>query len=805
MLVLASWLREIVPFEADYPEIAERLTLAGLEVEAVEPAFPWMDRAVIVRVSRVENIKEEKDVTLCTVETGREEVEVICGAPNVTEGMLTVYVPPGTGMPDGKEIRESQVYGHASRGMLCSQMEVMLEGDAAGIFDISKEFPAAKVGQSLSSLLGIDDIVFEIGITPNRPDCLSITGVAREVSALLKVPLKIPQIEKPLAGPALKDVSIEIQDPEMCRRYVGAVISNVRVKRSPGWMARRLAASGIRPINNVVDITNYVLMETGQPLHAFDLDTLRGRGIVVRTSRAGEKLFTLDGKERKFPEGVLLICDMERPVAVAGVMGGLDTEVTDHTSSVLLESAWFAPGSIRRTAKMLKLPSEASYRFERGVDLDGQLFAAERASELLLKLTVGGFEGLIDENPRPFMPETILLRPERTNNLLGTDLSAEKMADLLAAIDIEVSKTSETAIEISAPSFRPDLKEEIDLVEEVARLHGFARISTTSPVGDLIVETAGSDKAFTDRMKSFLAGQGCCEVISYSFISPQEIKALALDVDDPRNRAVQLKNPLAEDQSVMRTNLICSMLSTISRNQKKRNMDLALFETGAVFIDNGPGVLPEEHHRLCCAMTGRRFQQTWAWPDREVDFFDIKGLVKNLLDYMNIPETLFQVSTKPESFYLPGTCVEVISKEGILMGTMGQADRGVCSLFDIPSQVFLADLAVPALIEASASEKRFKPLARFPAVDLDLSIILDDYVRFQDVFSFIQRKRADLLESISIFDVYRGKQVPRGKKSLAFRFIYRAQDRTLTEPEVLAVHEPLVNSLLHEFHAEMRS
>ncbi len=805
MLVLASWLREIAPFEADYMEVAERLTLAGLEVEAIEPAYPWLDKAEVVRIAKVEPVREEKDVTLCTIETGGGEVSVICGAPNVAEGMLTIYVPPGTEMPDGKEIKESIVYGHVSKGMLCSRMEVMLEGDASGLFDVTTEFPTAKVGQNLSSLANLDDLVFEIGITPNRPDCLSITGVAREVSALFGVPFTPPRNDKKLPEALNPGITIEIEDEKLCRRYVGAVITGVNIGPSPGWMARRLAACGIRPINNIVDITNYVLLELGQPLHAFDLDTLKGRGIIVRPSKEGERIVTLDGKERKLPQGVLLICDLERPVAVAGVMGGLETEVTDKTNSILLESAWFAPWSIRRTAKMLKLPSEASYRFERGVDFDGQLTAAHRATGLFLDLAGGTYQGILDQNPRPYVPQNIVLRPQRANSLIGTDLGHAEMAKILNSIEIEVVDQDSNAIQVKVPSFRPDLKEEIDLVEEVARLHGFASIPTASPVGELIVEPALSQKAFTDKIRQFLTGQGLCEIISYSFISPKELDALRLDPEDQRNRAVRLKNPLAEDQSIMRTNLICSMLSAISRNLKKRNLDLSLYEVGAVFIDKGPGVLPDEHQRLCCAMTGQRFQQTWAWPEQEVDFFDIKGLTENLLCHLGINGILFRVSSDPEPFYIPGISMDLISREGARLGTLGQIAPKILSSFDIASKVFLADFSIPELINEASEGIRFKPLARFPALDLDLSIILDDSVRAQEIFDFIYKTKPKLLENIFIFDVYRGRPVPKGKKSLAFRFIYRAKDHTLTETEVLAVHSPLVDNLLEKFKAEMRS
>ena len=803
MLVPYSWLKEIVPVEKDIEEVAEALTLTGLEVEGIESAFPWLDDAKVVRIGKIKWIDRGKNISLCTLETGKEEVQVVCGAPNVREGMLTAFCPPGTVMPDGKEVKEATLYGATSSGMLASQMELLLEGESSGVFDISSSFKDAKIGQSISELTGISDMVLEIGVTPNRPDCLSILGVARETSAIFSVPIafKGPNAE---GFKKETDFPIEIRDPELCGRYVGAIVKGVKVGPSPGWLQRRLVASGVRPINNIVDITNYVLLELGQPLHAFDLNTLKGPKIVVRTAREGEKVVTLDGKERSLHEGMLLICDEERPVAVAGVMGGLETEVTEKTTDILIESALFTPFSIRRTAKALKLPTEASYRFERGVDPEGQKLAAIRACELVLELSGGNFLGIKDENPVPYSPSKVSFSPKRVNTLLGTDISSKRMSEILKALQFEMIEVSEDKATTIPPSFRQDVKNEEDILEEVARCYGFSKIPTSSPSATLIVERPFSQKAFFDEIKNILLGQGLTEIISYSFMSPRELSHLGLREGDERLKPVRLKNPLAEDQSIMRTNLIAPMLSTISRNQRRRNLDLSLFEIGAVFISRGEGVLPEETTRCAIAITGSRFPLSWAWPNEKVDFFDLKGIIQNLFRMLNCRSLLFEVSERPETYFEEGTQLD-FKLNGKTVGNLGLISKRVLNAFDIEDKVFLSDIDMEKVFGTLDRSIEFKPLDKFPSIERDLAVILDDSIRAQECLDFIEKNAPNLLTNFFIFDVYKGKQVPKGKKSVAFRFIYRAKDHTLSEEEVQRVHEPLSRAILDEFKGELRS
>ncbi len=802
MLVPSSWLRQLVSIEADDYELAESLTLAGLEVEAVEPAYPWLLLAQVARISRVEWLDEKRHISSCAIETVSGEVQVVCGAPNVREGMLTAFVPPGTEMPDGKEVKETVLYGRTSSGMLASEYELLLEGDASGIFDVSARFPDAKIGQSISEITGIEDRVFEIGITPNRPDCLSILGVARETAALFSSSVSPPQVKLDDSIP-LSEVDIIINEPNLCTRYVGAAVKGVKVATSPGWLARRLLACGVRPINNIVDVTNYVLLELGQPLHAFDLETLAGPAIVVRKARKDERIVTLDGKERQLSEGMLLICDRDRPVAIAGVMGGLDTEVTEKTENILIESAWFAPSSIRRTAKALKLPTEASYRFERGVDPLIQKHAALRACQLITELAGGTFTGIRDENPVPYKPVKVMYRPGRINRLLGTQIPSDEMAEILKALGFSVKEKGPEKFETVPPSFRADIKAEEDILEEVARCHGFAKIPTSSPVATLIVERPESFRPFMGLVRSLLTSQGMSEIISYSFIGPAELKALGFREDDERMKVVKLKNPLAEDQSIMRTTLVPCMLSAISRNIRRRNLSLSLFELGAVFIDRGPGVIPEERQRCCIAITGNRFPSSWAWPDRQVDFFDLKGIFENLLAGLNCSGARFELADVPETFYEEGTQLNATVGEN-LIGTMGQMGRKILKGFDIGQDVFLADISLDALAKVALAGKTFVPLDRFPSVERDLSIILDDSVRAQHLLDFIGKNSPKELVCFYLFDVYRGKQVPKEKKSLGIHFVYRAKDRTLSEEEVERLHIPLQESVLREFKGSLR-
>ncbi len=808
MLILTSWLKEFVSFDVPVDTLAEDLTLAGLEVEGVESAYKGLEPVVVAKVLEVRPHPNASFLKICTLDAGSDSrVEVVCGAPNMIKGQLVALARPGTVLPDGTRVQVAKIHGVESPGMLCSQAELGLGEDRAGIMilDASK---GARPGESIVEALELDDWILEIGITPNRPDCLSVIGIAREVAAIYGLPM----ISLPRAGIApeeysapKEDVPISIEAPDLCRRYAAGIVRDVDIAPSPVWLARRLLASGIRPINNVVDVTNYVLLERGQPLHAFDLDRLDGPELNVRLARSGEEIVTLDGKLRGLSPEILVIADRDRPVAVAGVMGGANSEVTGRTRNILLESAWFFPGQVRRAAKILKAPTEASYRFERGVDPEGVLVALHRALDLLDRIAGGRRDEVKDLYVKPFDSVYIELRPEKVNRLLGTRIEPDEMVSILSRIGMDVREDDSASLRAKAPSYRLDLKEEIDLVEEVARLHGFSRIPSRSPEARLISMPSEPEKVFADRIKGILACQGLDEIISYSFVSPEEIEALRFEEKDPRSRWVKIKNPLSEDQSVLRTSLLSSLLGAVSRNLARRNLDLRLFELGTCFLEQGKEKQPVEEQRVAGIWTGSRYPESWAWPGQPADFFDLKGVVEALLMRLGVDSFRFRPGTPDDPFYVPGAGVSILSQDGATIGTMGQVLPETLSRWDIDTPVFAFDLALKGLMDISCDTVRFKPLAKFPSIGIDNAIIVSDSVYYQEIFEFIRSNGHEFLESVNVFDVYSGKPIPENFKSLGIRFVYRAPDHTLSDKEVAEIHNPLLRKVLESFHGELRA
>ncbi len=803
MLVLTSWLKEFVDFKIPVEQLAEDLTLCGLEVEGVEHAYPWLSSVIVARVEDITRHPDRDELKICQVSTGEGTKQVVCGAPNVEKGMLAALALPGTELPEHGVVEETSIHGAPSSGMLCSEAELLLGEDASGIMSLEPS-EGMEPGTSLRDALKIDDWVLEIGVTPNRADCLSVLGVAREVAAIYRLPLSQPGRLAGLCPEGGRAIPVIIEAPELCGRYAGAVLEGIRVSASPVWARHRLIASGVRPINNIVDVTNLVMMERGQPLHAFDLDTLHGPEIRVRTASAREKILTLDGKERELSSQMLVIADKDRPVAVAGIMGGAETEVSDKTKKVLLESAWFTPSQIRRTSKALKLPTEASYRFERGVDPQGVMKALNRAVELMGKVSPGlQCTGVADEYPVRPKARTIRVRPQRVNKVLGISLTSEEIAELLESIGLEITSRDEREIQGISPSYRMDLFEEIDLVEEVARLHGFARVPTESPVAAIDAEPLDDFQRLFRRLKNLLFSQGLTEVISYSFLAQRDVDALGLPEGDKRTRTVRLANPLSDDQAVMRTSLLSCLLSTVARNQARRHMDLRLFEMGSVFFDQGKGKQPAEEQRLAAVWCGARHPDNWAWPKAQADLFDLKGVLEQILSGIGIKEWRLELGAPKDPFYTAGTSVRIFKGDSLL-GTMGQIDSSVAEAFDIKGKIFAFDLSFDALLKASTEEKRFRPLPKYPPVERDIAVIVSEDVPAADLLALIQEQKVAILEDLKIFDVYTGKPIPKGHKSIGLRFKYRALDHTLSDEEVASVHTPLVDLILERFNARLR-
>ncbi len=835
MLILASWLRDFVSFDVPIDQLSNDLTMVGLEVEGKEPAYQDLDNVVVSKLLDVKPVEGEERLFLCNVDAGERELQIVCGAPNLKAGMYVPLALDGAVLLDGTQVKTGNVHGILSQGMLCSELELGIGDNRVGVMSLSSKDSSIKTGVPLKDFLGLEDWILEIGVTPNRPDCLSILGIAREISAIYRLPIKddlymaLMGLVMPGRGKASSEtkkdsdhnngsaqeipVNIKIEDVDHCFRYIGMVFEGISLGPSPYWMQRRLASSGMRPINNVVDITNYVLLERGQPMHAFDLDLLADKTVIVRKAKKGETIKTLDGKDRTLEAGMLVIADAEKPIAIAGVMGGADTEVTAGTKNILLESALFEPIQIRNTRRKLKLSTEASYRFERAVDPEGVLPATQRAMSLLIKEVEARPLGPpIDICLKRFKPTPITLSPEKANRILGTDLKRSEMLEFLTSVKMGMEKDSDTnenldePIRCYPPPFRSDIKEDVDLIEEIARLYGYNNIATTLPVAELVSNPASKVERLSNKVRQILTAQGMTEIVSYSFCSVKDIEALKFSSDDPRASYVPLLNPLSEDQSVLRTHLFSSLLLAASRNIPRRNLSLSLFEIGKVFVSYKPGALPKEELRLGGLLSGDRHPMSWGWPNIKSDLFDAKAVVEILMDRVCGEGWTTTLDIPQEPFWIPGISVGFKDPKGNLVGVLGQLAPSVLSDFDINDrEIFSFDISLSALEPWIDRTPVFRQIPRYPSMERDVALVVDQSLPAMELVDFIKSRGVELLEQVLIFDVYQGKQVPKGKKSIGLRLTYRAKDHTLSDHETNSVHEPLVKSILKKFNAELRT
>ncbi len=801
MLISLNWLRSIVSPDATPYEIAHRLTMAGLEVEAIEPYHFGLERVVVGRIQSIEQHPNVEHLQICKVQVVGGTYDVVCGAPNVVEGLIVPYALEGACLADGSEIHSTDIHGVLSQGMLCSERELGLGEDAGGIMVLDSNLD---LGTPLSKALELEDTILDIGITPNRSDCLSVVGIAREVAALFGMGWSLPSIGLKEIGPPVQTLaSVTIEDPDLCPRYAARVVQNVTIRPSPLWLRQRLEAQGLRAINNIVDITNLVMMELGQPLHAFDYHRLDGHCIVVRRARPNETFVTLDGQHHQLQKDMLLICDASRGVALAGIMGGLNSEITPQTHTVLLESAYFQPTGTRRTAKTLGLNTESSYRFERGIDPEGVITALDRAAQLMVELGDGELaSGRLDVYPSPVRRESIRLRVSKTNRFLGMDLTREEIGQLLESIQLDVRTANEDLLVVDPPPFRPDLTREVDLMEEVARLAGYDRIPSAAPMIRLASAKPAEDQVIRQQTKQTLESLGFCEIVSYSFINPRAVELLQLDDADRRRRLLPLRNPLSEDQAVMRTTLVPAMLETAAKNQRRNNFDLRLFELSKVFFPKENEELPEERFNLCGLLSGLRRPAGWNEPELTVDFFDGKGLVEALLFSLGISDVRW--STEALASYLRSDVSARILVSDTYLGDLGGIHPKVMQAFDLKAPVFLIDMDFDLLLENAVSVKRFQPLPRFPEVNRDLALVVPNSVAAQDLLDYLEKNRPEYVESIILFDQYRGDQVGADKKSLAFRITYRSAERSLTDLEVNDIHTEFSQKVIEAFQAELR-
>lgn len=803
MLVSLKWLCDYVDIDISPQDIAEKLTMSGLEVESIGSVRPDFSGVRVARISRIEPHPNADKLLLCEVSTGEGDYPVVCGAHNIKVGDVVPLAMVGAILPGGKVIKKSKIRGEISEGMLCSEEELLIGTDASGIMLLPEDLP---FGKELADALDLSDTVFDISVTPNRSDCLSIIGIAREVAAVTGKKIHYPDTGLLENNEDINKItSVTIEDPDLCPRYTARVIEDVHIGPSPLWLRQRIEAVGLRSINNIVDVTNFVMMEMGQPLHAFDFDQLAEKKIVVRRSHPSEKFVSLDGKERILPADAILICDGEKPVAVGGIMGGINSEVTDNTKTILLESAYFNPTSIRRTARAMTMGTDAAFRFERGIDPEGVIQAVDRAAKLIAELSKGNVcKGVIDQHPGSLaLARDIVLRLKNVEEIIGVAISKEEVIRIIEGLEMKITKADEKVFLVTPLSGRVDITREIDLIEEIARLYGYDRIPATLPLVSAISEGSGDRKRMAETaIRQIMNGFGYTEVINYSFIHPSAVDDLFLPSNDGRRSQILIKNPLTDEQSVMRTTMVYSLLKNVLKNFDLGRPDLKIFEIGRTYLWGREYKQPSECNKAAFLITGRRYEERWNFVDQESDFYDLKGCVENILNALMVSIPSYRAAYS-EPFLHPGKSCGLFSGDNKI-GFLGEVHPDVLLRLDISNPVTVCELDLDVIAANCATKKNFSSIPKFPAILRDVAFLTRREVDADEFVFATEKSREELLEKVDIFDVYEGKNIPDGMKSLGLRFQYRSVDRTLTDDEVNIVHGRIVERITRALGAQIR-
>ena len=830
MKVTLNWLKQYVDFDWSPEQLAERLTMLGLEVEGVHKVGGEFEGIVVAQILTKDSVPGSDKLSVCKVNDGKGERTIICGAQNHNVGDKVPLILPNFALPmkpGDKEpfvIKERKVFGITSQGMMCSPQELGLPDQIDGLLLLPKDAP---IGKPFAEYLGRSgsDVVYDLEITPNRPDWNSVIGIAREIAAVTGNPLKLPTIQflntssEPISGV----VSVRIEDAELCPRYTARLVRKVKVGPSPDWLRSTLEKVGIRSINNVVDVTNFVMLEVGQPLHAFDYHLLThssastAPAIIVRRAADGEKFITLDKQVRTLTKEMLLIADEQKGVALAGIMGGQNSEIRDNTKDVLIESAYFNPTNIRRNSKQLGLRSESSYRFERGADVEICDWASRRAAQLICDLAGGEVLGhAIDAYPTPAAPKTITLRHEKLTQLLGIQLRPEEVECHLASLGLKVANRKARPIDaepkaepttFSIPTFRVDLKQEVDLIEEVARLHGVDKIPSTPPRG--AIGSNEFDAAYDQiaEARRFLTGLGLNEAQGQTLVANDEAQMT-------NGELVRLANPLSSDMDVLRPSLLPGLIHSLRHNIARKNYDVALFEIGRVFYSAAAVPLPKgsvqhpgnmiEERRVAIAMTGQRSPVFWQGGEREArfDVSDLKGLLEEFLEQFGVRGTTYSRRNAPDGLFVESAAIVLGGK--LPLGEMGQVSPVLAKRFDLRDAVFLAELNLDQLLARRNPSKSFKALPQFPGIRRDIAMLVPETTTHDAVLNSVKQAKPQNLEGVELFDVFRGKNIPAGQKSVAYAFTYRSAEKTLTDAEVNAAHEKVVEQFKRALQATVR-
>ncbi|WP_054955947.1 phenylalanine--tRNA ligase subunit beta [Paenibacillus dakarensis] len=816
MRVSTEWLSEYISLSGvTAEELATRITSAGIEIDLIEDRNQGINKVVTGYVKSKEKHPDADKLNICIVDAGQEEdLQIVCGAKNVDAGQKVPVALVGAKLPGGLDIKKAKLRGVLSQGMICSAKELgmndkLLPKDLQeGILVLPAD---TEVGVPITKVLGLDDKVLELDLTPNRSDCLSMLGAAYEVSAILGREISLPDPDKELvevSDAAGNHVSVAIEAAEQCPHYAARYITGVTVGASPLWMQNRLMAAGVRPINNIVDITNYVMLEYGQPLHAFDADQLADGSVLVRMAKEGETMTTLDGQERRLEPHMLVITAGGKPVALAGVMGGLDSEVTDNTVNIFLESAKFDGGTVRKTSRQLGLRSEASSRFEKEVDGGRVIPALNRAAALMAKYAGGTVhQEIVQAGEAVAEPKTIQLSLEKLNRYLGTDLSSLEVKTIFARLHFACGDAKKTGIiEVQVPTRRGDIQYDVDLIEEIARLYGYDNIPTTAIEGPTTPGALTKSQALRRGIRHLLTHAGWQEVLGYSFIHPQSAETFTSLAEG--GRAVKLAMPMSEDRGVLRTSLIPQLLDIAVYNANRKHTDLAMFEIGNLFHTHEETLTkqPLERPVLGLLLSGRIGNKQWNVKPEKVDFFDLKGALETVFALLGIDsEQISYAADQPEGFH-PGRSASIYVQDGgnkLKLGTLGQVHPQIQQDKDL-EDTYVAEILLSPLYDLAGSRVQYRDLPRFPAMERDLAIVVDEAVEAGALIRVIRENAGELLQNVQVFDVFTGSKLGEGKKSIAISLTYRHQDRTLTDEEVAAANEKAVQALEQTFGAELR-
>lgn len=800
MLLPYRWLKQYVDVEWSPEELADRLTMSGMEVSAVIPPQQNLPDVVVGEVREVSSHPTADKLQVCRVNVGAKEITVVTGAPNVRPGMRVPVALPGAVLPGANgPLKEAELQGVVSEGMMLSERELGIGDDASGLMELPQD---TTIGNEVISELRLDDWVLEIKTYANRPDCQSVIGLAREVAALTQSPVRLPDFEVE-QGPSSLKVPVYVEDFELCSRFCAHVIEDVTIGPSPGWLQAYLRLAGMRPINNVVDITNFVMLEMGQPLHAYDLALLGGREIHVRRARSGEKIRTLDGSERELTEEMLVIADRNGAVGIAGVMGGETTEISGNTRAILLEAANFNAASVRRTSRTLGLPTEASLRFEKGLDPHLPAKALARAAQLIAEIAGGKPAAEVTDVYQELPKERVIyVRPERVNAVLGTDLPESEMKWLLRALHFTVEAAETDRLKVLVPTYRSDITREVDLIEEIARIYGYDRIEPTLPRSSGMRGKQNDKMAQLDALRNRLSSAGLDEALNYSFMNPKALENLGLAEDHPARAAISIVNPIAEEMSLLRTTLMPGLLELLSRNSRRQITSVHVYEIGSVFLPESLPLTsqPEERSTLGVALMGQVRSSGWGVAQRNVDFYDLKGIVEAALQVLGVQAT---VRRGTHAALHPGRTAEVVV-DGQVVGVLGEVHPDVLERFEIDRRAYLAEIDLEPILGRSKLPVA-EPLPRFPAIRRDLALLAPYDVPAEKIARIIESEGAPLLRRLQLFDVYQGAQVPEGYRSLAYSLEWQAPDRTLTDQEIHAVQERILGRLEQECGVKVRA